>query len=208
MNATKAYFDANPERMQQYGSVITDMLSSPEAFVAEAFARPLGQTILAEVPYKNTNTNLWDNFMKALVSLFKKLIGAKISLDNTVLSEVVGIVSNKLAGKGVQTTEQATVPVTPKVGKPAVTKNTPLATLKAEHPDLLGLLLGQYTIATGKPGAANAEFGKWLTSNDPKIDVLIADYNTKNGLVAGPVETAAPAPVTPVPASTDAKADI
>jgi hypothetical protein len=194
MNATKAYFDANPERMQQYGSVITEMLSSPEAFVAEAFARPLGQTILAEVPYKNTNTNLWDNFMKALVSLFKKLIGGKLSLDNTALSEVVGIVSNKLAGKGVQTKEEATVEATPRAGKPAVTRTTPLATLKAEYPDLLGLLLGQYSISTGKPGAANAEFVKWLSSNDPKIDALIADYNTKNGLVAGPVEEAAPVP--------------
>jgi hypothetical protein len=176
------------------------MLTSQEAFVAEAFASQAGQEVLAIIPYKNTNRNLWQEFVKALVSFFKKQFGQAISIDETALTEVLGIVSNKLAGKGVTapagtTTAAGTAPASGIgiVSKPAVTRGTSLDSLKKDYPDLMATLLGQYSIATNKPGVANKEFATWFaTSTDPIIDNIVDEYTSNNFTEPGP---AAPAPV-------------
>lgn len=200
MDAVKEYFDKNPDMKQKYANYVASMLSSQESFVAEAFASQVGQEMLALIPYKNTNRNLWQEFVKALLSFFKKQFGQSVSIDETALTEVLGIVSNKLAGKGVAApvgTTGATVGTSgiEIVDKAIVTRGTTLDSLKKDYPDLLNTLLGQYALSTNKPGIANREFATWFaTSGDSSIDTIIQDYNTKNNFtVPGP---AAPKPTT------------
>jgi hypothetical protein len=205
MDAFKKYYEDNPDMRQKYGNYVTRMLTSQEAFVAEAFASQAGQKVLAIVPYKNTNRNLWQEFMKALVSFFRKQFGRGVEeiIDDTALTEVLGIVSNKLAGKGVTapagtTTAAGTAPAggIGIVSKPAVTRGTSLDSLKKDYPDLMATLLGQYSIATNKPGVANKEFATWFaTSTDPNIDALVDDYNASNGFTEPGPAAPAPAPV-------------
>jgi hypothetical protein len=212
MDAFKKYYEDNPDMRQKYGNYVTRMLTSQEAFVAEAFASQAGQEVLAIIPYKNTNRNLWQEFVKALVSFFKKQFGQAISIDETALTEVLGIVSNKLAGKGVTapagtTTAAGTAPASGIgiVSKPAVTRGTSLDSLKKDYPDLMATLLGQYSIATNKPGVANKEFATWFaTSTDPIIDNIVDEYNTSNNFTEPGPAAPAPAPAgqpTPGPIS-------
>jgi hypothetical protein len=199
MDAFKTYFDENPDQKQVYAEYVARMLSSQEAFVAEAFASQKGQEILALIPYKNTNRNLWQEFIKSLVNFFKKKfnIGNDV-FNDTVLTEVLGIVSNKLAGKGVtaETTATGGIEI---VSKPMVTRGTTLDSLKTTYPDLLNTLVSQYSVSTGKPGVANKDFANWFaTSTEAVIDRIIADYNKKNNFTEpGP---AAPTQAAPAPA--------
>jgi len=170
------------------------MSASPEAFVAEALTNPFAQQLL-QVPYKNTNKNLWEEVLDSILSFISKFLGFKGKTD-TALEEVLGIISQKLEGGPIRTTETSVVDLTDaKKAVKRVTLETPVSEM---DPELLRNLRAAFAqtnmnlINKGMPALKDEQFAEWITKNPIAFDI-INEYNIQNGLE--PLQKAEEAPV-------------
>jgi len=137
LELTQAHFDKYKDNkaLPPYG------LSDAHEFVAEAMSNSRFQELLAEIPYENTTGTVWTKFVDSVLAALKKVFGKDVS--NTVLNEVLNVVSAKIDLNFTQQNSTESIPqasIEPTADNVKLTKKVDLA----NHPELASKLVQAY----------------------------------------------------------------
>ena len=113
MKEVEDAINLDPKLMEPFGKNMPLGLLSEQDFVNEAMTNPVFQALLNKIKSgEKKKSNAFGDFLKATRAFLKKLFGIR-SANNSVLTQAVSIISNKIYSTDYNATKKAPTPPTP-----------------------------------------------------------------------------------------------
>jgi len=137
LSLANEYF-SRPDTRAKFGEVPYYGLKNADEFIAESMTNDRFQLFLQEIPYEQTGTSTWEEFINSIKRFLSRILG--ISSNNTVLGEALHLITSKIDSE--QISQEEVIGGEAKISdKTVITNSTPINSMPE---DLINKLLEAY----------------------------------------------------------------